>query len=844
MRVSLNWLNDYISIKNIAPKDLAATLTDLGLEVEAIEPINNITGTVVVGEVLEAEKHPDADSLKVCKVNIGEGDPLEIVCGAPNARAGIKACVATVGSVLPGNLKMKASKIRGVKSFGMLLAEDELGLSGEHDGIIELDKHIPIGTAITDLYPLNDTVLELGLTPNRADCLGYLGIARDLSAKLGIPVKMPKLGTSGRTPDVSSEASVKISVASDDDCPRFSAVYIKDLSTTASPAWVSKRLEAAGMRPINLIVDVTNYVMLEYGQPIHAYDERDVSGNHIQVRGAKSGEELKTLDGNTHKLTAEDIVIADDSGAIGLAGVMGGENSEVKEDTNTIIVEVAGFDPRKIRRTSKRLGLHTEASHRFERGTSLDVTADVCRRVGFLLYSLSQELGLETLPRVADDLIDFYPKPAVKAKIALRPSRVRKIIGMSSLTEDQMVTALESLQFSLLDRATDRLLLEVPLWRQDVMREIDLVEEVGRIVGFDQVPYSLPQMEIGPLRENPFIAFIEKNRRSMALCGFSETISFPFVGSADLSKLQLADEHLFRQAVALANPLTEDINLMQSTLIPNLLKACENNRRHGVNGSRLFEIGRGYLAAKKDSIKDGYLSSLTQPGKHNNPKAAAEDNRRLESNLLAGIIDQPFSEKTWEKAETTASFFHGKWAVLSWLKGFGQTDLTFTSIDPAELPFLHPGSAAVVSSGTHSFGYVGQVHPKTARAYGFDSTLAPIVFEFSLDRFMDVCTQRPSFDTEARRFPPVARDLAFVVDETVSHQNFVDTLAKFQRKRNLRDTQLFDLYRGENVGDGKKSMAYAFSFQSVKRTLNDKEVEKEVAELVKYIEAELGASLR
>ena len=430
MHISRTWLQDYIDIKDLTDKQVADYLTDLGLEVEGVDTIAPLHPKLVVGKVVEANKHPNADSLKLCQVDVGGEELLTIVCGAPNARQGIKVCVAQLGSVLPGDFKIKPTKIRGEKSQGMMCSEKELELSDEHEGIIELDDSHAVGTLVSEIYPTGDTVFEVGLTPNRGDCLGYIGIARDLAAKLKRKVNYPQIrDTSSYSGSLATEGNVKVEIKDDEASKRFTALYIKGVKVTPSPRWMQNRLNAAGMRPINLIVDITNYVMLEMNQPIHAYDERDVSGNTIVVRRSSADDKLKTLDGNDAKLRAGDILICDDSKPIGLAGIMGGENSEVKEDTDTIIVEVAEFDPGQIRKTSKRVGLHTEASHRFERSIDFNNIVNVSRRVGDLLVQCSEELGLEA-PIVAKDVLDVnLGAPSVK-NIALRAEKARKILGL------------------------------------------------------------------------------------------------------------------------------------------------------------------------------------------------------------------------------------------------------------------------------------------------------------------------------------------------------------------------------------------------------------------------------
>lgn len=414
MLVSLSWLNEYIDLTDLSIDAISKTLTSIGLEVEGIKSLKAITGDVVAGKILKAEQHPNADKLRLCTVDIGRGgEPLVIVCGAPNARAGIKVAVATVGSVLPGDFKIKESKIRGEKSVGMLCSESELGLSTEHDGIIELPEAVALGTSISKYFHMEDTIIEIGLTPNRSDCLGLIGLARDLAAKLGRNLKIPDDKKIAADSALKSDAHIKVVIEGEDDSRRFTALYVADVRAIPSPQWMRSRLLNTGMRPINLLVDATNYVMLESGQPIHAYDERDIGGKTLKVRRAKEGEVIKSLDEQDRKLVATDIVIADAEKAVGIAGVMGGANSEIKDDTKSIVIEVAHFHPSLVRKTSKRFALHTEASHRFERGIDVENTAWVARRVAGLIASATAEqkhdLKLDIPPvRIAGSAVDVY----------------------------------------------------------------------------------------------------------------------------------------------------------------------------------------------------------------------------------------------------------------------------------------------------------------------------------------------------------------------------------------------------------------------------------------------------
>jgi phenylalanyl-tRNA synthetase beta chain len=842
MRVSLNWLNEYIDISNISVDELSSTLTDLGLEVDGVEKIAPITGDLLVGEVVEAIQHPNAENLRLCQVNVGRGEALGIVCGAPNARTGIKVAVAMIGATLPGNFKIKASKIRGESSSGMLCSEKELGLSENHGGIIELPASTPVGESVTKLLQLEDTVLTLGVTPNRADCLGYIGVARDLSARLKRPIKVPAI-TAKRSTSVRSEGSFKIQIEAAEACGRFSALYVRGVSAIPSPSWMQRRLEAAGVRAINLIVDATNYAMLEYSQPIHAYDVRDIADATLRVGFAKAGEKFSTLDDKEHELQSSDIVIQDGKRTVGLAGVMGGKNSEIRPDTTDVLIEVANFSSIAVRKTARRLGIHTESSHRFERGVDIGRTTEVALRVADLITKGCAEANAKA-PEIAADTIDVYPVAYRAPIVALRLERVRQISGIPTIDAASVQTYLETIGIKLSDRKDNRLVFEIPSWRQDLSREIDLIEEVIRIHGINKVPYRLPVMDIGPTLEHKSIDFLENTRVGFARAGLNEVISFPFVSYDDMTALRVPDSHPFRCNITLKNAIIAGEELMQPTMVANMLKAVRLNHRQGRTGVKLFEVGRCYYGSniKAKHASHTSLLQIMNQGFHLTAKART-DERGIERNVAAGIIDQPFTEKSWSTTEQAAGFFHGKSLVQSWLMGFGIKDTVWSRPADGDFPYLHPGASAVVKCGDNVLGYVGSVHPSTATAYELDGAQAPVIFEIYLDNVLPLLARKHEFATDELPFPPTTRDLAVTVERSQSYAN-VDQALKTFRRRNLKRFQLFDVYTGSNIASDKKSLAFSLVFQSAKRTLADKEVDQEIELLLKHLNEQTGASIR
>ena len=840
MLVSIEWLNEYVDLNGQSPKDIAHLLTQLGHEVEKCETILPLPSDILVGEILEAKKHPKADTLQVCIVGIAQEQNLSIVCGAKNARKGLKVAVATIGTELSGNFKIKESKIRGELSEGMLCSEKELGLSEENAGIMELQNSWKVGEALASYVDLADSVLELSITPNRADCLSYLGLARDLAAKLGLPLKQTKAASFVHSRKTKEYLRIKIDA--DVGCARFTGLHIAGLKPISSPGWMQKRLKSSGMRPINLIVDVTNYVLLETGQPIHAYDERFLEEGLLQVRSATLNDKLQTLDGSQAKLEPGDLLVCDGKKSVALAGIMGGANSEVREDTANIIVEVAHFDARQIRRTAKRLGLNTEASHRFERGIDVNNIPKVSLRVADLLNQCMLEQGYEGI-QVAE-ILDQCPHARKLARIALRLSRVKTLLNLPYLSIETCVKHLEGLQIQLIDKIKDRMLFEIPSFRQDIVREVDLIEEIARLEGFDKIPYELPKMDITPNPEHPIIAFADNLKVCLAQAGLSETISFPFRNLQDYEKLHMNHKHPFWPSLEIANPLNEEMGFLQTSLVPGLLSALAHNRHYGQKGSQLFEIGRVYFEHDLQSklAETSLFKDWARPELHLTPKAQEEESRCIERTLVAGICDIQGMNQEWNKKDLP-DFFHGKLIIEKLFKAFSNVELCWEKIDHDEVPYLHPGAAAKISCGALNFGYLGELHPRVALNWGFGESI-PLVFELDLEAIFEACHAQVSVDPNARKFPAIIRDFAFVVDEQISFQELKQAFESFPNKKLAQGMHLFDLYKGSHIPTGKKSMAASFIFESMEKTLTDKEVEKESNAMLKWLQKEIGAELR
>jgi phenylalanyl-tRNA synthetase beta chain len=571
----------------------------------------------------------------------------------------------------------------------------------------------------------------------------------------------------------------------------------------------------------------------------------------IIVKSAQGGETFTTLDESERKLEAGDILICDGERAIGLAGIMGGLNSEVSPDTTGVIIEVAQFSPIQVRKTARRLGIHTEASHRFERGTDIDNVTTVAYRVADLIVQGAHEAkaaGKQVkIPRVAATAIDNYPADITKRVVAMRLSSVKQLLGISSLTRDLAIQTLEALEFVLLDSTDDRMVFEVPFYRNDVEREMDLVEEIARIIGYDRIPMQLPSMNIQPNAEDAFIDFQEMVRENVSGIGFRETVTFPFVSKNELSHLGMQEDHPLYPTLTLANPLNDQYASMQTTLIPGLLRAVVGNRKRGESGARLFECGRGYFDFSRRQIDTQKYPSFrlwSRPARHIAGKAKADQGRPIERHLVAGIIDHPFSMKSWNLPETAASFFHGKAAILGLFRSFSIAEPEFVRASGDELPFLNPNASATLKIGNRVIGYIGEIHPRTAAKFDLSPDEAPVVFELDLETLFESKGRGQKAGFNPSRFPQTSRDLALLVDKKTSHRDFVDAIGKFKGKKHLTGYRLFDLYEGDKLPEGKKSMAYTFFFQSDERTLTDQEVEQEISGLITCFVEGLGASQR
>ena len=806
------WLHDHCD-PGVETPELVERLDLTGTAVERV--IRHGVGSperFVVGRVLSAEQHPDADRLRVCVVDVGDGEPAQIVCGAPNVAAGQTVAVARPGAVMPDSTKLGKAKLRGVESDGMILAEDELAIGTAHDGIIVLPDGPEPGTPLASVLPIATDVLELEITPNRPDCLGVYGVAREVHAAFAAPLAEPPWADDPGAPGGVGAADLPIEVVVEDPdlCPRFTARVFEGVTIGPSPAWLKARLTAAGQRPINNVVDITNFVMLLTGQPLHAFDLDRVAGGRLVVRRAKPAETLQTLDGVERTLDEEMMVILDDDGPTSLAGVMGGMRSEVEDGTTRVLMEAATWNGPNIHRTSQRLGLRSEASARFEKGISPES--------GMEAQAVAARLMLEmTGATLRPGTVDVGGAPPTPEPIRLRDSKLARLLG-KAIPRDRSAGILRALGFEVID-AGDGLDARPPHFRRsDVTREADLIEEVARIHGLDKLPITLParRRAIGRLSAPQRV----RRRVEDALRdrGLSEVVAYSFTAPQTLEKLRLGDVPLLR----IANPMSEDQSVMRPLLLPGLLDAARHNASRGRPQLGLFESAHVYrLSAPLDDAPDG------------SPRGATPAHER---HHLGAVLTEA-APGTWRSERRPADFYAAKALVEAVLASVG---IDF-EVEPGERPFLHPGrTATVVAGDERKLGWIGELHPSVVRAWDLgDGTAA--AFELDADLIAELAPG-PQPYRDVTSFPAVIQDIAVLVDEEVPAGDVEEAVRRAGAPL-LDRAELFDVYRGDQIGEGRKSLALRLEFRAPDRTLTD----EDVAGARVAIEAELaklGGALR
>ena len=817
MRLSYKWLSEYVDLSAVSPELLAERLTSVGLAVDAVEYRNEGVAGVVVGLVQSVSPHPDANRLHVCQVDVGAGELVTIVCGAPNVAADQRVPVALPGATLPGGVQIQASKLRGVLSSGMLCSAKELGLpvrllpSSQTVGLYILPPETPIGQDIVTILDLDDVILEVDLTPNRSDCLSMRGFAYEVAAIFDCATTFPT-PSDVKSPSPMEGFSKPISICIETPlCPHYEAQLIDGVTSVASPLWMQNRLLGMGIRLIDAIVDVTNYVMLEWGQPMHAFDAGEVTDATIVVRGGVSGETIVTLDGQTRTLSPEMIVIADTSRAIGLAGVMGGANSEVTAKTSRIILESAAFHAVTTRRTGAKLGLHSEAAQRFEKGIDPAAIHAALLRATILL---NQMLGARPMGEVVV-ATNGEALSTVSHQVPFSPARCNVILG-TNISSPDIAAYLNRLGFMVEQHADAAWDVHVPSRRADVQIEEDLVEEVGRLHGLDNVPSTLL---IGPMTPGLRTARQQLKRRTrnvLAGEGLDEVFTYAFSHPQALAPLQLPPDSLLTKAIALQKPLSDERTVLRTHMLPSLVEVAAYNLHHSAAGGQIFELGRVYWPKQ--------LPVSEQP-----------DERDQLAMLWFGRRPQTFYQKAKEY-----DFFDAKGAVEAWLKSLGLgVRARFRPVK--DVPYFHPGIAAAVLIDEVEVGTMGVLHPVTAAAFDLP---AAIYAEFSMDKIEAVIEARFYVST-LPKFPSSRRDFAFVVKKQIAAAALLDTARMaLDGSPFLQDAFVFDAYAGTGVADDEKSVALAFVFQAEDRTLTDAEVDSFASQIVLVLANTSGARLR
>jgi phenylalanyl-tRNA synthetase beta chain len=798
MKIPLNWLKDYVDI-NVPVDELAHQMTMLGLEIEAVENTGEEIQKVYIGQIISIEPHPDADKLVVCKTDVGGKEPLQIVCGAKNMKEGDKVPTAIIGATLPSGFQIGKRKMRGVASQGMMCAAQELGLTSDSEGLLILDEDAPIGADAKDILGLNETIIEIEVIPNRGDWASMIGVARELAARYETPLRIPEvhLEESGKA----AEDRASITIDNVDLCPRYAGRILRNVKVGPAPEWLQKRLIDAGQRPINNIVDITNFVLLETGHPLHAFDYDKLAENRVVVRTARAGETITTLDGEERKLSPEMLVIADAERPQAVAGVMGGADSEVGEGTTTILLESAIFDPISIRRTSRALNLITEASQHFQRGADHEMCIQAVNRAAALMHELANA-------EIAPGILDAYPAPRPAASVAMRYARCEQLLG-AEITPEQQRSYLKRLGLEASEEDANTCQVTVPPWRQDIRIEAHLVEEVGRLHGFENIVSALPRVRPTEQLIAPKEKKVRELRQFLAGQGMAEFYNWTFSCPDDVKKTGLPEA--FLDMVFLANPLSEKQAAMRRSLAPGLLDNTRYNAHRGVRSIAAFELGPIYEPADGKELPD----------------------QRLHLGLVfMGLRDR----KHWSQAEEHTDFYD--------LKGAVEGVCTFLGADPAfkatQLGVLQGGQAAEISVGEKSLGWMGKVRASVLRDWEIEHDV--YLAELDLDVLLSAKFDVPQFQS-IPEFPPALRDLAVLVNADVPAGDLLETVRKTGGK-SLKKVDVFDIYRGKPVPDGKKSVALSLTFQSQEQTLTDKQTQKHINKILNKLQRNFQAELR
>ncbi|OAT74275.1 phenylalanine--tRNA ligase subunit beta [Parageobacillus thermoglucosidasius] len=803
MFVSYKWLKEYVDLTGITAKELADRITKSGIEVESVEVLNKGAKGVVVGHVLECEPHPNADKLRKCLVDIGEGEPVQIICGAPNVAKGQKVAVAKAGAVLPGGLKIKRAKLRGEESNGMICSLQELGIESKlvpkeyADGIFVFPSDAPVGSDALELLNLDDEVLELGLTPNRADCLSMIGVAYEVAAILGRSVKLPVIELQENGENVHDYISVRVDASEDN--PLYAGRIVKNVKIGPSPLWMQTRLMAAGIRPHNNVVDITNYILLEYGQPLHAFDYDRLGSKEIVVRRAKAGETIVTLDDTKRTLTEDHLVITNGTEPVALAGVMGGANSEVRDDTTTVFIESAYFTSPAIRKASKDHGLRSEASTRFEKGIDPARTKEALDRAAALM---AEYAGGEVVGGIVE--VNTLKEQEVTVTITL--DRINRVLG-TAITKDEVATILTNLQFAFTeDNGT--FTITVPSRRRDISIEEDIIEEVARLYGYDRLPATLPVAETKPGKLTPYQAKRRKVRRYLEDVGLFQAITYSLTSAEKATMFALETA----EPIRLALPMSEERSVLRQSLLPHLLEVASYNRARQVENVAVYETGAVYLTSGENALPS-------------------------EKERLAGVVTGVWHAHLWQGEKKAVDFYVVKGILDGLFELLGLTNRI--EYKQAKREHMHPGRTADILLDGKTIGFVGQLHPVVQKEYDLKETY---VFELALADLLNTEIEDIRY-APIPRFPSIARDIALVVDENVVAGELQKAIIEAGGEL-LKEVSIFDVYKGDRLPDGKKSIAFSLRYYDPERTLTDEEVTAVHEKVIQAVEQQFGATLR
>ncbi|GAB5563861.1 MAG: phenylalanine--tRNA ligase subunit beta [Winogradskyella sp.] len=808
MKISYNWLKQFIKTDWDA-ESTGELLTDLGLEIEGIEQYESVKGGlkgIVIGEVLTCKQHPNADRLKVTTVNIGEEEPVQIVCGAPNVAAGQKVPVATIGTTLytaEGEAwKIKKGKIRGEESFGMICAEDELGLGESHDGIMVLDKDLIVGTPASEVFDIeNDEVFEIGLTPNRADAMSHFGVARDLKAGL----LQKEINLELITPSVMSyhvdarSLKIDVDVQDKEKCPRYCGVTISGIKVAASPSWLQNRLKAIGLSPINNVVDITNYVLHELGQPLHAFDANKIANNKVEVKTCKAGTKFTTLDGVVRELHDDDLMICDAEKPMCIAGVFGGIDSGVTDGTINVFLESAYFDPVSVRKTAKRHGLNTDASFRFERGIDPNITEYALKRAALLITEIA---GGE----ITSDISDAYPNKIKDFEVRLSFDNAKRLIG-EEIPRETIKSILTSLEIKVNNVTEAGLGLTVPAYRNDVQREADIIEEILRVYGYNNVG-TTEKLNASISNSSKFEDYKLQNviGNQLASQGFFEIMANSLTSP---KYVELSEAYNSDHNIAMLNPLSNELEVMRQSLLFSGLEAAAHNINRKRSDLKLFEFGKTYHQYSEEREEHKHLSVFVSGNK---------------------------TEERWNTSVTPSDFFYLKGTVEAVLERLG---LGRFKSSPTKSENLSEGVS--LSIGKKTLVDFGLVKKSILKHFGISQNV--LFADFNWDNVLEMARHNKIKFKAIPKYPEVRRDFALLLDNKVTFED-IHTIAKQTEKQLLKSINLFDVYEGKNLPEGKKSYAVSFTLQDENKTLNDKQIDKIMSKLKSNFESKLGAELR